>query len=176
MGALGITFDSSGDLWVANNASTCIYEFLAGNLPMSSGTYTLTPDVMLSDDGNGSIQAPWALAFDNGGSLWSSNASSPNTVVEFPISVLGTSGSPVPVVSLYPTVDGGNTTLNSPNGIAFDNLGDLTVVNSMTPFGAALFTQSQLVNGGAPKPAVFLVGSTTTLNAPAGSTFGPIVD
>ncbi len=30
----------------------------------------LTPNVVLSDDGKGSIQAPWALIFDTAGNLW----------------------------------------------------------------------------------------------------------
>lgn len=66
-GALGLAFDSSGDLWVANNGSTTIFEFNASTLPTASGSVTLTPNIMLSDDGKGSIQGPWALAFDSAG-------------------------------------------------------------------------------------------------------------
>jgi hypothetical protein len=69
-----------------------------------------------------------------------------------------------------------NSTLASPNGIAFDNLGDLATISSATPFGVALFGQTQLTAGGAIAPTAFLVGQTTTLNAPAGCNFGPVVN
>jgi len=181
-GPLGITFDAMGDLWVANNASTTIFEFQAAHLPgVTTGAATnaavmLTPDVTLSDNGNGSIQAPWALIFDANGDLWSSNANAPNTVVEFAKAKLNISGSPNPAVTLSPTIVAGNSTLAAPNGIAFDNLGDLAAISSATPFGSAFFAQKQLVAGGAVSPGVFLVGGATTLNAPAGCNFGPAVE
>lgn len=174
-GALGITFDSSGDLWVANNGSTTIFEFNAANLPTATGSVTLTPNIMLSDDGKQSIQGPWALAFDSSGNLWSSNANAPNTVVEFSKASLAVSGSPVPAITLSPTSVGGNVSLNSPNGIAFDNSGNLAVISSATPFGVALFGSSQLSAGGAITPNGLLVGDVTTLSAPAGCTFGPTI-
>ena len=70
----------------------------------------------------------------------------------------------------------GNLTLATPNGIAFDNLGDLAAISSATPFGSAFFGQKQLVAGGAVSPGVFLVGGATTLNAPAGCNFGPAIE
>ncbi len=175
-GPLGIVFDASGDLFVANNGTTTIFGFAANHLPASSATVTLAPDVTLSDDGNGSIQAPWALAFDADGDLWSSNANPPNTVVEFRPTQADSTGSPVPAVTLSPTTVGGNSTLSAPNGIAFDNLGDLAAISSATPFGGVLFGQKQLTGGGAIAPDVFLVGNATTLNAPAGCNFGPVVN
>jgi sugar lactone lactonase YvrE len=186
-GPLGIAFDSAGDLWVANNGGTCIFAFSAAGLSGISGVVALTPSVVLGDDGADSVQAPWALVFDASGNLWSSNANTNSTnvnaVVEFPASQLGGIGSssanvitPTPVVTLVPTTDNGNNTLSSPNGIAFDSEGDLAVVSSLTPFGLALFGQSQVFAGGAPKPDVLLVGETTTLDAPAGAVFGPVVN
>lgn len=175
-GPLGITFDATGDLWVANNGTTTIFEFKARNLPQSSASVSLTPDVTLSDDGNGSIQAPWALIFDSKGDLWSSNANAPNTVVKFAASSLAATGSPTPAVTLSPMMEDGNPTLSSPNGIAFDNLGDLAAISSVTPFGVAFFGQSQLTDGGAIDPTAFIVGNATTLNAPAGCNVGPIVN
>lgn len=113
MGPLGITFDALGNLWVANNASTTIFEFKATHLPgVTTGAATdaavsLIPDVMLSDDGKGSIQAPWALIFDSKGDLFSSNANAPNTIVEFSKNQLGLTGSPTPFVTISPTLVGG---------------------------------------------------------------------
>lgn len=175
-GPLGIAFDAAGDLWVANNATTTIFEFKATNLPTSPSSVSLAPDVTLSDHGNGSIQAPWALIFDAHGDLWSSNANAPNTVVEFLNTSLNATGSPTPAVTLSPATIDGNSTLSAPNGIAFDNLGDLAAISSATPSGAAFFAQKQLMMGGTNNPTAFLVGNTTTLNAPAGCNFGPIVN
>jgi hypothetical protein len=175
-GPLGITFDSTGDLWVANNASTTIYKFAITELPTSAGTYTLTPSVILSDDGNGSIQAPWALIFDSKGDLYSSNANTPFTLVAFSPSQLMQTGSPVPTVTISPATVNGNASLSSPNGIAFDNLGDLAAISSVTPFGSALYGANQASMSGTLSPNTLLVGTTTTLNAPAGCNFGPVVN
>ncbi|MGF6851335.1 hypothetical protein [Paraburkholderia sp. CI3] len=175
-GPLGIAFDAAGNLWVANNASTTIFEFSADKLPKSAGTVALTPDVTLSDDGKGSIQAPWALTFDAAGNLWSSNANPPNTVVEFAKANLTASGMPAPAVTLSPTQVNGNSTLVAPNGICFDNLGDLAAVSSAAPFGIPFFSKGQLGASGATVPSTFIVGPATTLNAPAGCNFGPVVN
>jgi sugar lactone lactonase YvrE len=176
IGPLGITFDASGDLFVANNGSTTIYGFALAELPTSGGSYSLTPSVILSDDGKGSIQGPWALIFDSKGNLYSSNANAPFTVVAFAPSSLNASGSPAPIVTLSPETDSGNASLASPNGIGFDNLGDLAAISSATPFGTALYNYNQLGMGGTIRPKTLLVGKTTTLNAPAGCNFGPVVN
>jgi secreted PhoX family phosphatase len=175
-GPLGIAFDKTGDLFVANNGTTTIFGFNAGTLPAAGGSTGLTPSVILSDNGHGSIQGPWGLAFDPAGNLWSSNANAPNTVVEFAKAYLTASGSPAPAVTLASTTLSGNATLVSPNGIAFDGLGDLAAISSLAPFGTAFFRQSQLTAGGSIAPYAFLVGAGTTLNAPAGDTFGTIIN
>ncbi len=174
-GALGIAFDSSGDLWIANNGTTTIFEFNASALPTASGSVTLKPNIMLSDDGKGSIQGPWALAFDSAGNLWSSNANSPDTVVQFSKASLAASGSPAPAVMLSSAMVSGAPSLSSPKGIAFDSSGDLSVVSSAAPFGVGIYSASQLTAGGAVAPNVFIVGAATTLNAPAGSNYGPTI-
>ena len=180
-GPLGITFDFRGNLYVANNGTTTIFQFSASSLPVVNPSTTtptssaLTPAVTLSDNGSGSIQAPWALAIDGSGNLWSSNANAPNTVVEFTKSQLATTGSPTPNITLASATVSNNATLVAPNGIAFDNYGDLAVMSSGAPFGMAGYGPGQLRNNPASPltPAVFLVGGSTTLNAPAGDAFGP---
>ncbi len=176
-GPLGITFDAVGNLYIANNASTSIFKFNNNTLPTRGGNYTLTPSVTLSDDGNGSIQAPWVLVFDTKGDLWASNANAPNTIVEFTPNQLVTTSSPTPNVTLNSVPIGMNQTLAAPNGIAFDNLGDLAAISSASPFGVAGFQRTQLIpTQTGPTPNPFLVGATTTLNAPAGCNFGPVVN
>jgi hypothetical protein len=190
-GPLGIAFDGYGDLFVANNGGvpqsngamsavgTTIVAFVANQLPVPPMTGILTPDltptVILSDDGNGSIQGPWALLFDGSGNLLSSNANTPFTLVEFAPASLTMTGAPVPSVTLSPATVDGNATLNAPNGICLDNIGDLAAMNSAGAFGIAFFATGQLITG-APTPNTFIVGTATTLNAPAGCNFGPLVD
>lgn len=190
-GPLGIVFDSSGNLFVANNGGvpqtggtmsavgTSIVAFAANQLPAVPMTGMLTPDlapsVTLSDDGHGSIQGPWALVFDSSGDLWSSNANTPFTLVEFTPPSLMMTGSPDPAVTLSPATVAGNATLNAPNGICFDNIGDLAAMNSAGAFGIAFFAKDQLMTG-SPTPNTFIVGTATTLNAPAGCNFGPLVN
>jgi secreted PhoX family phosphatase len=190
-GPLGIAFDGKGNLWLANNGGvpgangttsavgTTIVEFLAAHLspPPATGMITpdLTPDVVLSDNGQNSIQGPWALTFDSTGNLWSSNGNTPFTLVELSKTSLAATGAPVPDVTLSPTMVNGNSTLNAPNGICFDNVGDLAATNSAGAFGIAFFTQTQLTTG-ATAPNTFIVGAATTLNAPAGCNFGTLVN
>src|SRR5580658_3428508 len=173
-GPLGIVFDGSGNLFVAYHGAvpqsggsmsavgTSIVVFAANQLPVVPMTGMLTPDlspsITLSDDGQGSIQGPWALVFDSSGDLWSSNANTPFTLVEFAPASLMMTGAPVPMVTLSPTTVAGNAAMNSAGA-----------------FGIAFFAKDQLMTG-APTPNTFIVGTATTLNAPAGCNFGPLVN
>ena len=177
---LGIVFDSSGNLWVANNgntpAGTTIVEFAKANLPTpGSGMLTpdLTPSITLSDDGNGSIQGPWELQFDSGGNLWSSNAATPFTLVQFAKANLMATGAPTPMTTISPTTDMGTPSLDTTNGLCFDNLGDIAATNSADAFGIPFYKVP--LKSGAITPSTFFVGTATTLNAPAGCNFGPLV-
>ena len=190
-GPLGIAFDSAGNLWIANNGGvagangaasptgTTIVEFAAAHLPMVPTTGmvepALTPDITLSDNGMGSIQAPWALVFDSAGNLWSSNADTPNTLVEFAKATLMATGAPLPAVTIKPAMAGGNPTLDAPNGLCFDNNGDLAATNSAGAFGISIYAKGQLMTG-APTPSTFIIGTATTLLDTAGCTFGPVVN
>jgi sugar lactone lactonase YvrE len=177
-GPLGIVLHD-GNLYIANNADTTIFEFNSGHLPaVGSGLHVLVPDVILDDDGAGSIQGPWALVFDAAGDLWSSNANSPNTLVKFGPSQITSSGDPTPETTILPFDEmiGGkikDETLVAPNGIAFDEKGNLAAISSAAPFGVARYDGKEEAVGGMIKPDSFIVGTKTTLNAPAGDNFGP---
>jgi secreted PhoX family phosphatase len=190
-GPLGIVFDGAGNLWVANNGGvpganngpasaggTSIVEFAAAHLPMVSTTGMLTPqlnpDITLSDDGNGSVQGPWELAFDASGNLWSSNANAPFTLVKFAKANLGASGSPTPAITMSPTTVSGSQTLNDTNGLCFDNAGDIAATNAVDA-GSASFYKTPLKTGTL-TPSTFIVGTATTLTAPAGCNFGPLIN
>lgn len=180
-GALGIVLGKNGNLWVANVNDTSIFEFNAGHLPtIGSGLKVIAPDVTLNDDGNGSIQGPWALIFDQEGDLWSSNANTPFTLVEFTAAQIATPGAsaPTPAITISPfqvkvSKKVTDPSLAAPNGIAFDQKSDLAAISSATPFGVAVYDKKQEATGGSLKLKSFLVGGKTTLNAPAGDNFGP---
>jgi sugar lactone lactonase YvrE len=180
-GPLGIVLHG-GNLYIANNADTTIFEFNAGHLPaIGSGLHVLVPDVILSDDGMGSNQGPWALVFDQAGDLWSSNANSPNTLVKFGPTQISSTGAPTPQITINPFNEmvGGKArfeTLVAPNGIAFDQKGNLVAISSAAPFGVSRYDAKEQAAGGTIKPASFLVGAQTTLNAPAGDNFGPDIN
>jgi sugar lactone lactonase YvrE len=191
-GPLGIVFDGSGNLWVANNGGvpvagsttgamsatgTSIVEFAAAHLPVpGSGMLTpdLTPDITLSDDGNNSIQGPWELALDATGNLWSSNSGGTFSLVEFAKASLAATGSPTPAVTIASTTDMGNATLSGTNGLCFDNLGGIAATSAATPFSIP-FYKAPLMSG-ALTPTTFIIGGATTLNAPAGCNFGTLVN
>lgn len=173
-GPLGIAFDSSNNLWVANNGGTTIFEYDNATVEdvLTGGTHGETPTVVLSDDGANSIQGPWALVFSTLGDLWSSNANTPFTVVAFGPDQLIT-GNPTPAVTFNPVNVKGVPSLSAPNGLAFDNFGNLAAANSAAPFSIAIFAADQLGDSGNTKPEVLISGSATLLAAPAGAVFGP---
>jgi len=189
-GPLGIVFDGAGNLWVANNGEvpgnnntmspvgTSIVEFAKANLPAVPTTGMLTPDltpsITLTDNGQGSIQGPWELAFDAMGNLWSSNAATPFTLVAFGKASLGASGTPAPMTTISPTMDMGVSTLNSTNGLCFDNAGDIAATNAVDAGSAPFYTAP--LKSGAITPQTFFSGTKTTLTAPAGCNFGPLVN
>jgi hypothetical protein len=189
-GPSGIAFNGAGDMWVSNNGNVAV----AGGTPSSAGTTvvgvlaahvpaipdgtraspSVTVDVTLSDDGKSSIQAPWTLAFDSSGNLWSSNANA-STVVEFAVASLAATGAPAPSVILSATTVNSIASLDAPKGLCFDDVGNLTAIDSGGSFGAAFFGEKQLVSG-SPAPDTFLVGSGTTLASAVGCAFGTVVD
>jgi hypothetical protein len=188
-GPLGIVFDSAGNLWVANNGGvpgangamsdpgTSIVEFAAAHLPTpGSGMLTpdLMPDITLTDNGQNSIQAPWELAFDSMGNLWSSNSGGTFSLVEFAKASLTATGTPAPAVTINTTMDMGNPTLNATNGLCFDNAGDIAATSAETPFSIPFYKAP--LKSGAITPSTFIIGAATTLDAPAGCNFGPLVN
>jgi hypothetical protein len=64
--------------------------------------------------------------------------------------------------------------LDAPNGLCFDAVGDLAITNSADAFGLAFYAAP--LTGGVVVPSTFIVGAATTLDAPAGCTFGTLVN
>jgi sugar lactone lactonase YvrE len=165
-GNAGMALDAAGNLWVTDPGNNSIAEYAAAQLKKSGQP---KPTIVISADANGSLDSPEALAIDGNGNLWVANSAAigagANTVVEFTASQLSASGSPKPAVRLASNAG----SINNPQGIAFDPLGNLWVSDSAA---VKQFSTTQLAASGAPVPAVTIgddgLGS---LNGPEGITF-----
>jgi len=98
--AWALTFDSSGNLYVADNTDNTIYKF--------------TPGGQKSIFATNSLNSPEGLAFDSSGNLYVANAGD-GKIVEF---------TPGGVGSIFASG------LNNPDALAFDGKGNLYVANS----------------------------------------------
>ncbi len=167
---VGIAFDASGNLWIANSLgdAATVVEFTTGQLTASG---TPTPAITITSNA-GSLFGPMLMAFDANGGLWVANGAftTSNTVVGYSASQLAASGSPVPNVTLSAAAG----SLFNPAGLAFDGSGNLWVSNfGVSNLGSSTvveFAANQLTTG-SPTPAVIM--SSSSLVGPAGLAFEP---
>ncbi len=144
-GPVGLAFDSTGNLWVANQHSSKLAKYTPAQLAASGNPL---PDVTISGLANAI-----SLAFDSSGTLWVSTFYR-NTLVGFTPDQLTASGSPTPSV----TISGnGNGSLSSPGGLAFDSEGSLWVGNTNATT-VVKYTAAQLAATGSPTPDVTISG------------------
>jgi hypothetical protein len=130
-GLSAITFDKSGNLWIAAPATEygagLVYGGLLEMFQVAGKTGTLSqPDVVITPSAisstnqtNQSMDRPFGLAFDDQGGLWvSSNISDGRDdtgfIVKFAAKQLTTSGSPVPPIVLTPNRKADNLQWPSP--------------------------------------------------------------
>jgi hypothetical protein len=187
-GPTGLAFDAGGNVWIAmhgrpaNGATaattgTTVVQFDLASLPgfPDGGTLTdlLMPVVILSDDGKGSIQAPWALTVDTLGNLWVSDSGKTPQVVSFSPAQMAKTGAPAPTVVLSSTSVNGVATFNAPHGLCFDDIDALAVTSSAGAYATAYFAPQQL-GSGSPVPYTLLTGSATSLKNPGGCAFGAV--
>ncbi len=162
-GPFGIAFDAGGDLWVANAGSSTVVGFAASQLTSSGSP---TPAVTIGAS-SGSLNEPFAIAFDASGDLWVANGES-STVVEFTSSQLAVGGTPTPAV----TLSAAGNSIYGPAGLAFDASGNLWVANSNTSSTTVVeFSASQLTATGSPTPAGTLTANAGSLLVPSGLAF-----
>ena len=128
-----LTFDSSGNMWVADSASNRVVKF---SPPISSSMNATTaigqPDLLTSNYSvsQKSFDDPVSVEFDSAGNMWVADYVN-SRVLEFepPFST----GMQASVVIGHPTFNDssyaykGTTGLDGPTGIAFDSKGDLWV-------------------------------------------------
>ena len=145
-GPTALAFDESGALWVANSHSSTLVKFSAAQLDASGSP---RPEVVLSAS-EGSLSAPFALAFDASGKLWVGNIGTA-AIVAFTPELLAATGSPAPAVTIASLGEG---SFVIPVGLAFDADGSLWVVGG----DAALykFAPATIAVGGKPEPSTQL--------------------
>jgi hypothetical protein len=139
----GLTFDSSGDLWVADSGNSRVLEFkppfsndMAASLELGqpSGATAFTSNT--SNNGGLSASSLWEphyLIFDSSGDLWVSDTSN-SRVLEFkPPFSNGMAATLVLGQSSFTTSGNGTTqsSLAYPAGISFDISGNLQVVDTV---------------------------------------------
>src|SRR5579862_5274331 len=158
----GLAFDSAGNLWVTNNPVSMIVKYPVGQLH-TGGVATVT----ISGSG---LDWPEEIAFDSHGNLWVANTAVDNgngSIVEFPASALGASGSPTPAVTLRPP---GAQFGPIVTGVAFDATGDLWYTE-LSSYTVGEYTTAQLAAGGNPTPVVHATIPDSL--APVGLSFYP---
>jgi secreted PhoX family phosphatase len=119
---IAVAFDATGNLWVADNASSEIIEYTTSQLTTSGSP---TPAATLT---GAAIAFPNGIAFDASGNLWIANSAyseqayGQGRIVEYAANTLASGGSPTPAAVINtPTGTYGSV----PTGVAFDNEGNL---------------------------------------------------
>jgi sugar lactone lactonase YvrE len=148
----GMSFDRSGDLWVAgvilSTGTGALYEYTPGQLT-SSGTVTPALTVTRAQDSMHFV--PNGIAFDGNGNLWAADSPAlyglPAKLELFAASDLAGSGdsSANPIV----TID----SVTTPLGLAFDQGGNLWVADFLD---IREFTPGQIAASGSPDPVTIL--------------------
>ena len=168
-GPQGLAFDRNGDLWEVAHVGNAIEEFTPSQLAnLTTGVPGPTPHVTISGANTG-LAGPTSISFDSSGNLWVTNTGL-NQVLEFGAGQLVSGGNVAPDGTIY----GDGSSLNGPEGIAFDSSGDLWVSDTV---GTDIeeFTPTQLahLSTGVPGPTPHVIISITPsfLAAPVGLAF-----
>ncbi|MHB2024351.1 MAG: Ig-like domain repeat protein, partial [Mycobacteriales bacterium] len=108
--AEGIAFDSSGDLWVVNNADNQVLEFASTQLT-GSGLVVKQAHAVIGGSATG-FKGVFGASFDPSGDLWLSDGGA-DAVFEYTASQLGQLASGTNDVAPADTIEGSNTGLNA---------------------------------------------------------------
>ncbi len=151
-GAVGLAFDTSGNLWMANYDDSTLLEYTASQLA-SSGS---PPPAKTFTNVDGDLSSAEEVDFDGSGNLWMAAPGSSQVSELTAAQLAGSGGAVAPAV----VVSGSGVT--GAIGIAFDAAGDLWVAgcdeDQLTEF-----TPSQLASTGTPTPTVTIGPATSGL-------------
>jgi hypothetical protein len=123
----GLAYDASGNLWIADQGASLVFEIIAGQLTGSN--LQLDAYGYMAVGGNGGSK-PNSLAFDSHGNLWVSflGDQTGGAVYEYSASQLsGIQGNAAPVPFAEVSITG---VIDSISSLAFDQAGDLWLVES----------------------------------------------
>ncbi|MGB8412203.1 MAG: hypothetical protein WCE23_05195 [Candidatus Binatus sp.] len=178
----GLAFDAAGDLWVADNLTSEVYEFTPQQL---SNGGSQTSDLVVQSP---SFDSPTDVAFDAENNIWVAYQAGnqrpqpgPGAVQMFAAANLTGSGTiePPAAVTLGGRAPCSILALCEPMGVAFDQSGDLWI--AQFPNEIFEFTPAQLASGSTPLAQIilasnFLNGEGLNLNflGPEFLTFGPV--
>ena len=194
-GPLGMAFDSSGNLWVANNVGNTLVQISAAQLAAASGPVNpITPAITLtSTTGPGglpTINNPWGVAVDPTNKVWFANeqlssGKCSGSLVQVPETLLvpGTQA-PTPTVVLTQTAIAGTQSLCDPNGLSIATATppgqtqpqtlSISVANAQNST-VTVYAASQITSSGSPAPSFFITGAATQLNVPMGLSYGSVL-
>jgi len=163
----GLAFDSSGDLWVSNEASNTVTEL---NKQELSSSGPKSPETTIPGPSGSTVPEPLGLTFDTRGDLWmtSSDMGGFNILVEFTKGQLA-GDNPRPHVTITSDAAG---SLRSPGAPAVSASGAVWVPNEANNT-VVEFTKPELARSGSPVPQVTISanGSATNVNEPSGLAF-----
>jgi hypothetical protein len=151
----GIALDTTGDVWVTNDANS------SAAMPsvLEFGPNSSTPIRVISGASTG-LNAPIAIAFDSSSNAYVANAQGNSVTVYSP----GTTGNKPPVR----VISGSATGISLPQGLAFDVAGNLYVTNlqiSGVPGTLNIFSPGA---SGNPAPIAELSGGSSVTFNPIG--------
>ena len=167
-----VAFDASGNMWIADAATSVVYELLAGQIS-GSGVDVQTYGIM--QVGPNANAQPHSIAFDASGNLWVSFLGSgvPYSLYVYSSTALGniqhnSTPSPYAVVD----VSGG---LNPVTSIAFDGIGNLWLVQSNGGSGTVgMVAKSELpTSAGGPYGVAATTFGPPSGNVPTAIAFAP---
>jgi hypothetical protein len=147
---VGIAVNSSGTIYVANEASGTVTEYPIGGKGNIAPTFTIT-----------GLSAPIGVVADSAGNVYVTNSAT-NSFQIFPPHSNAASN----------TISGAATGLNEPGFIALDAAGDIWVANISGNSVEEFPPLSSNPNGNI-APVVTIAGANTALSSPQGVAFDP---
>lgn len=146
----GHAFDADGNLWVGNNGADTVLRF-----PAAQQTNDGASDLTITDSSGGPLDGPRGIAFAADGTMWVSSANSSQAASY----TFDDAGAPTAAVTVN-LKDANGATVPSPDGLAFDDEGNLWVADSSS--NVFRYDAADLTDGANVQPAATLTGFGTS--------------